>query len=117
MFNARQIVERVIDGERVNCVRTGRTVHTGDRVLAFDEITGDQLFVDRVTYNFVPPRVGQGFVFYTGNIKNEYMHDSAGHQIVAYYIKRLVGTPGDVIQIREPVIYRNGQPDYGRGCV
>ncbi len=104
---------RYLDGQPVRCIRTGRKVLAGDRVLAFDEITGDQLFVDRVTYHFMRPRVGQGFVFYTGNIRNEYMQDLAGNQIVAYYIKRLIGTPGDVIQIREPVIYRNGRPITG----
>ena len=113
IFKSRQVVVRYVDGQPINCIRTGRRVHSGDRVLAFDEITGDQLFVDRVSYNFMRPRVGQGFVFYTGNIDNAYMHDSAGNQIVAYYIKRLIGTPGDVVQIREPVIYRNGRPITG----
>jgi signal peptidase I len=30
-----------------------------------------------------------------------------------YYIKRLVGTPGDVLEINRPVLYRNGAPITG----
>ena len=104
---------RTVDGERVQCVRTGRHVRAGERVLSFDEITGDQLFVDRVSYNFFRPRVGQGLVFNTVNIHSVSMLDAAGHQIEQYYIKRLVGTPGDMIEIREPLLYRNGQPITG----
>ena len=91
---------RFVGGERLRCIRTGRHVKTGDRVLAFDEMTGDQLFVDRLSYHFFRPKVGQGFVFNTGKIP--------GIGVDQYYIKRLVGTPGDTIQIHEPAIYRNG---------
>jgi signal peptidase I len=76
--------------------------------LSFDVLTGDQLFVDRVSYHFARPAVGQGFVFRTGNIPGiaiEY-----GDQ---YYIKRLVGLPGDRIEIRDPALYRNGSPIQG----
>jgi len=105
--------DRIVNGERLRWLRTGRRVKAGDRILSFDEITGDQLFVDRVSYNFFRPRVGQGFVFNTANIHSKYMLDDAGNQIEQYYIKRLVGTPGDEIQIREPILYRNGQPISG----
>jgi signal peptidase I len=86
-------------------LRTGREVQSGDRILAFDILTGDQLFVDRLSYHFVPPQVGQGFVFRTGNIPG-----LAGDQ---YYIKRLVGVPGDTLEIREPELWRNGAPITG----
>ena len=108
LIAAGQTEERVVDGERVRCVRTGRKVRTGDRVLAFDEITGDQLFVDRVSYHFVQPKVGQGFVFFTGNIPG--IRSVYGEQ---YYIKRLVGVPGDTLQIKSPVLWRNGAPITG----
>ena len=91
--------------ERVRCIRTGRMVRQGERVLSFDILTGDQLFVDRLSYNFVRPKVGDGFVFHTGNIP--VLSDTQGDQ---YYIKRLVGTPGDVMEVKEPVLYRNGKP-------
>jgi signal peptidase I len=104
-ISAGEAVTRLVNGLPTTCVRTGRFVKAGDRLLSFDEITGDMLFVDRVSYNFVRPQVGQGFVFATRNIP--------GIGLDQYYIKRLVGTPGDTIQIHEPVIYRNGQPISG----
>ncbi|HVU35473.1 MAG TPA: signal peptidase I [Opitutaceae bacterium] len=86
----------------------------GKPFLSFDILTGDQLFVDRFTYQFFPPKVGQGFVFRTDNIHSVYMRDPrTGDQIQQYYIKRLVGGPGDKLQVREPMLYRNGAPISG----
>lgn len=82
-----------------------RTVAAGEPLLRFDILTGDQLFVDRVSYHFAPPKVGQGFVFRTGQI--------AGIGDDQYYIKRLVGVPGDTLEIKEPVLFRNGAPITG----
>ncbi|MEO7412759.1 MAG: signal peptidase I [Opitutaceae bacterium] len=94
-------------------VPLGKTVKAGDPIIRFDLLTGDQLFVDRMSYHFVQPKVGQGFVFRTEHINSPYMRDAAGGQIESYYIKRLVGTPGDTLEIRSPVLYRNGQPITG----
>jgi signal peptidase I len=105
---ARDYDARVIDGENLPCVRTGRHVKAGDRVLSFDVLTGDQLFVDRFSYHFVRPPVGSGFVFRTGNIPK--IAESYGDQ---YYVKRLVGTPGDTLEIKDYRLYRNGSPITG----
>ncbi len=99
---------RVINGERVRCIKTGKQVTAGERMLSFDEMTGDQLFVDRVSYHFVQPSVGSGFVFRTGGIP--YIANRAGDQ---YYIKRLVGVPGDTLQIEGTTLLRNGEPIEG----
>jgi signal peptidase I len=96
--------------ERVYWVPLGRTVQKGEKVFSFDVLTGDLLFVDRITYNFFQPEVGQGFVFKTEKITNKNMEDLAGNQIKSYYIKRLVGTPGDTLEVRPPVLWRNGRP-------
>jgi len=45
------------------------------------------------SYHFLRPRVGDGFVFRTRNIP--------GIGVDQYYIKRLVGVPGDTIEIRQ----------------
>ncbi len=90
---------------RVRFLATGKQVKAGDRVLAFDIVTGDQLFVDRMSYHFVKPTVGQGFVFRTANIP--------GIGQDQYYIKRLVGVPGDEIEIKDYTLYRNGRPITG----
>lgn len=94
-------------------VPLGKTAKAGEPILRFDLMTGDQLFVDRMSYHFVRPKVGQGFVFRTDNIRSESMRDAAGRPIESYYIKRLVGTPGDTLEIKSPVLYRNGQPITG----
>jgi signal peptidase I len=90
-------------------IHTGKTVKKGERVLSFDIITGDQLFVDRMSYHFVRPKVGSGFVFRTDNIAGL----MAGGSKPSYYIKRLAGEPGDTLEIRPPVLYRNGAPVTG----
>jgi signal peptidase I len=66
--------------------------HKGDSILLFKETTGDHLFVDRVTYNFRHPRRGDIIVFKTAGIAG--IPDPT-----AFYIKRLVGLPGETISI------------------
>ena len=105
---AHEFEERVVNGQRLRCVRTGKRVRAGERAFAFDELTGDQLFVDRVSYHFMRPKVGSGFVFRTGNIPD--IARTAGDQ---YYIKRLVGVPGDRLQVRDSVLFRNDAPITG----
>ncbi len=96
-----------LQGYRTQAYRIplGRTVEEGEPIIRFDILTGDQLFVDRMSYHFVPPKVGQGFVFRTGEIPG-----IPGEQ---YYIKRLVGTPGDTLEIKDYTLYRNGAPITG----
>ena len=107
-IQSRQAVERTVNGRSVVCIRTGREVRAGERVMSFDELTGDQLFVDRMSYHFIRPSVGSGFVFRTGNIPD--IARQAGDQ---YYIKRLVGVPNDQLEIKGPALYRNGAPITG----
>ncbi|MFI5336928.1 MAG: signal peptidase I [Opitutales bacterium] len=103
---------RVMD-QRVYWLPLGQKVQKGKSIAAFDILTGDLLFVDRITYNFLPPKVGQGFVFKTENIHSDYMQDAAGRQIRQYYIKRLVGLPGDILEVKPPVLFRNRRPIEG----
>ena len=88
----------------------GRSVRRAEMLLAFDLLTGDQLFVDRMSYHFVRPAVGQGFVFRTDNIPG--ISDD-GSRIQQYYIKRLVGLPRDTLEIKKFTLYRNGAPITG----
>ncbi len=98
---------------RVYWVPVGQSVHRGEPIVSFDIRTGDLLFVDRISYNFVRPKVGQGFVFRTDNIVSPSMETPTGEQIRQYYIKRLSGAPGDVLEIKPPALWRNGQPITG----
>lgn len=94
------------DGTRV--WRNGQRVERGETFLSFDLMTGDQLFVDRMSYHFVRPKMGDPFVFRTDNIENM----SPDHR-GKYYIKRVAGTPGDRIEIDPPALLRNGEPAEG----
>ena len=101
-------VDLEVDGERLRCVRTGLQVKAGERVFSFDELSGDMVAVDRISYNFVRPRVGSGFVFDTGDIPG--IAEIYGDM---FYIKRLVGVPGDTLEVKGATLLRNGAPIEG----
>ena len=86
-------------------LRTGKQVEKGSTALAFAIHTGDALFVDRMSYHFLTPKVGDAMVFKTENIPRT--NDNK------YYIKRLVGIPGDELQVKAPALFRNGEPITG----
>jgi signal peptidase I len=90
---------------------TGVFVKKGESLLSFEIRLGDQLFVDRVSYHFRRPKVGEPIVFHTDNIPGMSERERG-----KYYIKRLAGTPGDVLQVKYPVLYRNGAPIEGAGA-
>jgi signal peptidase I len=69
-------------------------------LLRFHLLAGDMLFVDRLTYHFRRPRVGESVIFRTRNIPK------LGED--KYYIKRLVGTSGDVVGLKGNQLQRNG---------
>ncbi len=100
---------------RIYWVPLGQTARRGEAFLSFDVMSGDLLFVDRISYHFLRPKVGQGFVFRTENIRHPDMESppGSGHQIRQYYIKRLVGLPGDRLAVQPPVLLRNGKPIEG----
>lgn len=100
--------------QRVYWIPLGRKVRKGEPIISFDINTGDLLFVDRFTYNFFPPKVGQGFVFKTGGIPE--LSSEEGDK---YFIKRLVGLPGDKLEIRTPNFVRDGgtEPDDPAGAL
>ena len=93
-------------------LKTGVYFEKGDTVLAFDILTGDALFVDRFSYNFIQPDIGDPFVFRTRNI-NELTRMNGGVPDDKYYIKRLVGRGDDKLEIKEPVLFRNDLPIEG----
>jgi signal peptidase I len=69
----------------------GKFYHRGEQVVRMRVISGDHLFVDRLTYNFRPPKRGEIIVFETKGI-NGLPQDQ-------FYIKRLVGLGSERIQI------------------
>lgn len=74
--------------------------------------TGDQVFVDKFSYNFVKPHRGDVFVFRTNHIPRIQEDPETG---APFYIKRLAGLPGDTLRIQPPLLYINGSVAQGYG--
>ncbi len=72
-------------------LKRDRTYEKGDDVIKLQVNAGDHLLVDRLTYNFTRPSRGDVVVFSTDNTQ---IHDPG-----EFYIKRLIGLPGEHIQI------------------
>jgi signal peptidase I len=98
----------------LNVVRTdfkiypGRPLRAGQPIVRGYADSGDQLFVDKVSYNFVRPKPGDVFVFRTTGIRRieAGIAPGMGSQ---YYIKRLAATGGQTLRIRPPDLYVDGQ--------
>ena len=90
----------------------GRLFHRGEVIARGAIDTGDQVFVDKCSYNFVKPHNGDVFVFRTNGIPAIRPDPIAGPP---FYIKRLAGLPGDQLRIDPPFLYINGKKAEGYG--
>jgi signal peptidase I len=90
----------------------GRLFHRGEVIARGSIDTGDQVFVDKCSYNFVKPHNGDVFVFRTNDIPAIRPDPIAGPP---FYIKRLAGLPGDQLRIDPPFLYINGKKAKGYG--
>ncbi len=59
---------------------------------------GDQILVNRFVYKIIGPKANDVIVFLPNG--NEKSH---------YYVKRVVGVPGDTVQIKDGKVYVNGK--------
>lgn len=59
---------------------------------------GDEVLINRFSYKFVSPKPGDVIAFWPNGNTN--MH---------YYIKRVIGVPGDKVRITDGVVYVNGE--------
>jgi signal peptidase I len=89
-------------------VQPGMRYHPGEVIARGVVDTGDQVFVDKFSYNFVKPHRGDVFVFRTKNI-------SGIAEQGQFYIKRLAGVPGDTLQVEPPKLLVNGKIAEGYG--
>ena len=87
------LIEETANGPML---KTPMIVQAGENLLNFDILTGDMLFVDRVSSHFVNPSRGDTFVFRTHNIPGLAVQGVPSQN---YYVKRLAGTPGDKLRI------------------
>ena len=83
--------------------------------------SGDLILVDKMSYHFRKPENGEVMVFDTRGIDG--IHKQAresGQPLGSHYIKRLIGSPGDTISLRNgsllpdgrlgaALVYRNGE--------
>jgi len=90
----------------------GRLIHRGEVIARGAIDTGDQVFVDKCSYNFIKPRNGDVFVFRTNNIPAIRPDPVSGPP---FYIKRLAGLPGDTLRIDPPFLFINGKKAEGYG--
>ena len=80
-----------------------KRIYRKDEVIAGARIiTGDQVIVNKMAYNFRAPKRGDVAVFDTRNIKHNQVRKDT------FYIKRMVGMPLERIQIREGRLVVNG---------
>lgn len=62
--------------------------------------TGDLILVDKFSYHFRDPQPGEVFVFDTRAIKGIQETATPGNPAGSHYIKRLIGIPGDTLELR-----------------
>lgn len=79
----------------------------GETIANFTTQTGDQVLVDKVSYNFHPPRRGDVFIFKTAGIPS-LANENPGQDGSQDFIKRCVGFAGDLVEVKPPALYING---------
>ncbi|MGE4488571.1 MAG: signal peptidase I [Kiritimatiellales bacterium] len=81
----------------------GRYIQKGD--VLFDGVlkSGDYILVNRIKYNFVRPKRGDIAVFDTRKLTHPQVRKDS------YYIKRMVGLPGETISLNPPYLLVNGK--------
>jgi signal peptidase I len=74
----------------------GQFFHKGEDIVKLRVNAGDHLFVDRLTYNFRPPKRGEIVVFETHGVT-----ELPPEQQDTFYIKRLIGLGGETLSIHQ----------------
>lgn len=88
-----------------------RPLKAGDVIARGYYDTGDHVFVDKMSYHFRTPKRDEVFVFSTIGIPTLNRPGTPSQ----FYIKRLVGTPGDTLRVAPPELFINGQRGQERG--
>ncbi len=96
-------------------VHVGKAVEAGAPITRGYIDTGDQVFVDKFTYNFRRPQRGDVFVFRTLGIRGIEAGFTDPAVKSQFYIKRLAGLPGDELRIEQPRLFINNELATGFG--
>ncbi len=93
--------------DRNGIYHEGRVYQPGETIVHGYVQAGDQVFVDRMTYQFRDPASADVFVFRTTGIRRIEMgiDPTLGSQ---FYIKRLAGMPGQTLRINPPTLFLDG---------
>jgi signal peptidase I len=78
--------------------RYNEPIRAGESLFRGIAKTGDYILINRIRYNFIPPKRGDIVVFDAKDVTRD-----------AYYIKRLVGLPGESISLNPPYLLANGK--------
>ncbi len=78
--------------------RYGEYIRKGESIFRGVAKAGDYILVNRMKYNFFPPKRGDIVVFDAKDVARD-----------AYYIKRMVGLPGESISLAPPYLLVNGE--------
>ena len=89
----------VVSRQLVGLCRFGQHIKRGESLLHGVAKAGDYILVNRMKYNFFPPKRGDIVVFDA--------EEATGKP--AYYIKRMVGLPGETISVDPPYLNVNGE--------
>jgi signal peptidase I len=87
--------------------KPGDRVEKGQLIASGRVRQGDHIFVNKVLYHFARPKRGQIVVFDTNYIPGK---EFLGIRPDTFYIKRLVGLPGETISIRDRHLVVDGRP-------
>ncbi len=83
--------------------RFGETLKTGEPIVQGVVKSGDYILVNRIKYNFIRPKRGDIAVFDTRELTHPQVRKDA------YYIKRMVGLPGETISVAPKYLLVNGE--------
>ncbi|MFO1439770.1 MAG: signal peptidase I [Verrucomicrobiaceae bacterium] len=89
----------------------GQLITKGQLIARGTLDTGDHVLVNKFAYHFRQPVRGEVFVFTTKSIAGiEGAFGFDKRQGSQHYIKRLVGVPGDTLEVKTPELWINGKP-------
>lgn len=83
--------------------RFGEELRAGENIASGIVKSGDYILVNRIQYNFIRPKRGDIAVFDTRKLTNPQVRKDS------YYIKRMVGLPGETVSLDPPYLLVNGQ--------
>ncbi len=102
---------QLFDGsrDRPAQILSDRVFEPGETILRFARVSGDHVFVNKMSYHFRKPRQGEVFVFTTAGIQGIHGPHSP-MRLTQYYIKRCVGVPESELRLDPPMLTDRREP-------